>query len=85
MENYFYFVGAGAVSDPEGGGDMGECLSPGAPVRTCPLGNQPGTPFGLERAIPYGSISAPKGLGICRDVLGPGQFDSKGLFYARKQ
>ena len=49
MENYFYFVGAGAVADPGGGGSY---VSPGALVRICPLGHQPGSLFGLERAIP---------------------------------
>ena len=52
-----HFVFAGEVADPEeGGGGMGPCLSPGAPDRAYPLGHQPGTLFGLERAISKGSI-----------------------------
>ena len=62
MENYFYFAGAGAVADPGGvgGGDVGPCLSPGAPVSSCPMRHRPGTLFGRERTIPEGLILALK-------------------------
>ena len=62
MGNYFYFVVAGAVADLEDEGEgMGPCLSPGATVKEYPLGHQPGTIFGLERAIPKGPILASNG------------------------
>ena len=40
---------------------MGPYLSPGATVREYPLGHQPETIFGLERAIPKVPILASKG------------------------
>ena len=65
---------------------MGPCLSPGATVREYPLGHQPGTIFGLERAIPKGPILASKGpFLVPRDCFGSrGQIDSKKLILHRK-
>ena len=73
--NYFHFVGAGAETDPEeedeGGGSMGPCLSHGVPVLAYPLGHQPGTPCGLERAILNWPIFPLKGLLIVKRLHWP--------------
>ena len=89
MGIYFYFVGPGAVADPEedGGGGMGPCLSPGAPVRAYPLGHQPGILFGLERAIPKGpGLDSNGPFLVPRDCIGPmGQFHKKTFIPKREK
>ena len=86
MGNYFYFVVAGAVSDPEEGvghrsmplpWGTSQSISPGAPASTL---------FGLERAIPKWPIFASDGpFLVLRDCFGPrGQFDSKSPAYTEK-
>ena len=86
MGNYFCFVVAGEVADPEeeGGGSIplpwgtGQGISPGAPARDL---------FGLERAISKGPILTSKGpFSVPKDYYGcRGNFDSRSPFYTVKR
>ena len=64
---------------------MGPCLSPRAPVRANPLGHQPGTLFGLERAFPKGYILDSNGPFWCQEtVLAPGANSTQKAHLYRK-
>ena len=69
--NYFYFVALvqWRIQRRKRGGGMGPCLSPVAPIRAYPLGHQPRTLFGLERAIPKGPILLQMGSFWCQETV----------------